>query len=69
MQCSKEVRQGFGANDEPGEEASIRSPVCEIVAKVIKRRGEHGPLWLTASTETLKRCTGEALRYHQLFLD
>lgn len=60
----------FGANDGPGGEASIRSPdVCKMVARVIKRWGEHGPLWVTACTKTLKWCTGEALHYHELFPD
>lgn len=58
----------FGANDEPGGEASICSPdVCKMVAGVIKRLREHGPLWVTASTKTLKWCTEEALHYSELF--
>ena len=42
-----------GANDEPGGEASSCSPdVCKMVARVIKRLREHGPLWVTDSTPT-----------------
>lgn len=58
----------FGANDEPGGEASIHSPdVCKMVAGVIKRWREHCPLRVTASTKTLKWCTEEALHYCEQF--
>lgn len=54
----------FGTNDEPGGAAFICSPdVCKSVARVITRWSELGPLWLTASTKTLKWCTEEALYY------
>lgn len=58
----------LNANDEPRGEASICSPdVCEMVARVIKRWREHGPLWVSASTKTLKCFTEEALHYREQF--
>lgn len=58
----------FGGNDEPGGAAFIRSPdVCKLVARVITRWSKLGPLWLTASTKTLKWCTKEALYYRGQF--
>lgn len=56
----------FGTNDQPEGIVAICSPdVCKFVAWV--RWREYGPLWLSASTKSLKWCTKEALHCREHF--